>query len=98
MSNDPFVRNVNPDKPDKAPDLAHGAPGQAHSSGAKLPLGVWRRAPMDWAYRVEVDGYGSIAGVGFSTREEATVAMREARADAEAKIEDEKEVARHGGW
>jgi hypothetical protein len=44
-----------------------------------LPLGVWRRGPSDWAYRVEVEGYGSIAGVGFESRNEALRAMQEAR-------------------
>ena len=44
--------------------------------------GVWRRAPMDWAYRIEVEGYGSIAGVGFSTKAEAREAMRSAREEA----------------
>ena len=33
MADAPNVRNVNPDKPDKAPDVAHGAPGQAYSLG-----------------------------------------------------------------
>ena len=52
------------------------------TSGAKLPLGVWRRVPMDWAYRIEVEGYGSIAGVGFSTKAEAREAMVRAREEA----------------
>ena len=50
-----------------------------------LPLprnGVWRRAPMDWAYRIEIAGYGSIAGVGFSTKAEAHEAMVRAREEA----------------
>jgi hypothetical protein len=50
-----------------------------------LPLGVWRRGPSDWAYRVEVEGYGSIAGVGFESRNEALRAMQEAREDATAR-------------
>lgn len=54
----------------------------AAQNDAKLRLGVWRRAPMDWAYRIEVEGYGSIAGVGFSTKAEAREAMRSAREEA----------------
>lgn len=44
--------------------------------------GVWRRARWDWAYRVEVAGYGSISGCGFQSREEARAQMRSVKADA----------------
>ena len=47
----------------------------------ELPRGVWRRANWDWAYRVEIEGVGSVAGVGFSSRDEAREAMKDARLD-----------------
>jgi hypothetical protein len=37
---------------------------------------------MDWAYRIEVKDYGSIAGVGFESRDAARKAMHDARIDA----------------
>ena len=68
-------------------DSAATRPGYAKSYLAEpdppLPrVGVWRRGPTDWAYRVEVEGYGSIAGVGFRSRDEARKAMHDARIDA----------------
>ena len=52
------------------------------SAATTLRTGVWRRAPMDWAYRIEVKDYGSIAGVGFESRDAARKAMHDARIDA----------------
>ena len=53
---------------------------------ASLPLGVWRRGPSDWAYRVEVEGYGSIYGGGFASRDEARARMKEVRREAESRV------------
>lgn len=53
-----------------------------------LPLGVWKRARRDWAYRFEVDGYGSVYGCGFSTRGEARAGLRQKRAAIYAWLAD----------
>ena len=60
----------------------HCAETPDRDAATTLRTGVWRRAPFDWAYRVEVKDYGSIAGVGFESRDAARKAMHDARIDA----------------
>lgn len=56
----------------------------------KLPTGVWRRAPWDWAYRfVLPKGHPqagtSVYGCGFFTREDARAQMRRVKAEYEVR-------------
>lgn len=55
----------------------------SHDAATTPRNGVWRRGYCDYGYRIEVEGYGSVAGVGFSTRHEAREAMKAARADVD---------------